>query len=106
MNTLPGPRLSIVVIAYNMARELPRTLQTLSANYQRGIDPHDYEVLILDNGITLPLFSMFLSNEDWKKGETKQDCYADICFIPMIQNNLPYPSKHNSFSNIYLKKSG
>lgn len=31
-------------------------------------------VLILDNGITLPLFSMFLSNEDWKKGETKQDC--------------------------------
>ena len=52
MNTLPGPRLSIVVIAYNMARELPRTLQTLSANYQRGIDPHDYEVLILDNGST------------------------------------------------------
>jgi len=31
-------------------------------------------VLVLDNGITLPLFSMFLDNGDWKKGETKQDC--------------------------------
>lgn len=31
-------------------------------------------VLILDNGITLPLLSLFLDNEDWKKGETKQDC--------------------------------
>lgn len=31
-------------------------------------------VLILDNGITLPLLSVFLTNEDWKKGETKQDC--------------------------------
>ena len=33
-------------------------------------------VLILDNGITLPLLSLFLDNEDWKKEETKQDCGA------------------------------
>lgn len=31
-------------------------------------------VLILGNGITLPLFSEFLTNRDWKKGESKQDC--------------------------------
>jgi hypothetical protein len=31
-------------------------------------------VLILDNGITLPLYTLFLDNEDWIKGETKQDC--------------------------------
>ena len=31
-------------------------------------------ILILGNGISLPLYSLFLSNEDWKKGETKQDC--------------------------------
>ncbi|NLB41466.1 MAG: transposase family protein [Clostridiales bacterium] len=31
-------------------------------------------VLILNNGITLPLYSLFLDNEDWVKGETKQDC--------------------------------
>lgn len=30
-------------------------------------------VLILDNGITLPLVSMLLDNEDWEKDETKQD---------------------------------
>lgn len=31
-------------------------------------------VLILSNGITLPLYSLFLDNKDWVKGETKQDC--------------------------------
>lgn len=31
-------------------------------------------VLILSNGITLPLYSLFLDNKDWIKGETKQDC--------------------------------
>lgn len=31
-------------------------------------------ILILDNGISLPFYSLFLSNEDWEKGETKQDC--------------------------------
>lgn len=46
------PRLSVVVVAFNMARELPRTLQTLSAGYQRGIDAHDFEVLVVDNGST------------------------------------------------------
>lgn len=47
-------RLSVVVIAYNMARELPRTLQTLSPSYQRDIGADDYEVIVVDNGSSLP----------------------------------------------------
>jgi hypothetical protein len=31
-------------------------------------------VLVLDNGITLPLMSIFLKNEDYIEGVTKQDC--------------------------------
>jgi glycosyltransferase involved in cell wall biosynthesis len=49
------PRLSIVVVAYDMAREVPRTLQTLAASYQRDIDEADYEVIVIDNGSPEPL---------------------------------------------------
>src|ERR1700722_2871704 len=44
------PDVSVVVVVYNMAREAPRTLHSLSADYQRHIDPGDYEVIVVDNG--------------------------------------------------------
>jgi glycosyltransferase involved in cell wall biosynthesis len=49
------PNLSVVVVVYNMAREAPRTLHSLSADYQRHIDPEDYEVIVVDNGSDPPL---------------------------------------------------
>ncbi len=50
-----APRLSIVVVAYDMARELPRTLRSLVPGYQRGIDAADYEIIVVDNGSPEPL---------------------------------------------------
>lgn len=47
-------KLSIVVIAYNMARELPRTIRSLSPSCQRGIAEEDYEIIVVDNGSTAP----------------------------------------------------
>jgi glycosyltransferase involved in cell wall biosynthesis len=47
--------LSIIVVFHNMAREAPRTLQTLSPAYQRGVDASDYEVIAVDAGSTSPL---------------------------------------------------
>lgn len=44
------PKLSVVVVVYNIQREVPRTLLSLSAGYQRDIAPGDYEVIVLDNG--------------------------------------------------------
>jgi len=35
-----------------MARELPRTLQSLTSEYQLGCEKLDYEVLVIDNGST------------------------------------------------------
>jgi len=46
----PGvPSLSVIVVLYEMYREAPRTLHTLSTAYQRDIDA-EYEVVVLDNG--------------------------------------------------------
>ena len=49
-----APKLSVVVVGYNMARELPRTIRSLSPLMQRGIDPRDYEVILIDNGSMRP----------------------------------------------------
>jgi len=49
------PLLSIIVNFYNMRREAARTLFTLSAAYQRGVDASSYEVIAVDNGSDDPL---------------------------------------------------
>src|SRR5437016_1576986 len=49
------PDVSVVVVVYNIPREAPRTLLSLSAAYQRHIHPDDYEVIVVDNGSNPPL---------------------------------------------------
>ncbi len=41
---------SVVVVAHDMARELPRTLASLGAVNQLGIASNEYEVIVVDNG--------------------------------------------------------
>ncbi len=48
-------KLHVVVVAYDMARELPRTLDTLDVGYQRGVDASDYSVTVIDNGSPTPV---------------------------------------------------
>ena len=48
------PALSVVVISYNMSRELPRTLFSLSPLFQAGLDESDYEIVVVDNGSEKP----------------------------------------------------
>ncbi len=48
-------KLSVIIIAYDMAREIPRTLQSLARNYQEGAADLEYEVLLVDNGSPEPL---------------------------------------------------
>ncbi|HEY4308812.1 MAG TPA: glycosyltransferase family A protein [Pirellulales bacterium] len=47
-------RLSVIVVAYNMARELPRTIRSLSPQMQRRLSADDYEILVVDNGSSPP----------------------------------------------------
>ena len=48
-------RLSCIIVAYNMSREIPRTVESLCASYQRGVAEDEYEVLVVDNGSPDPL---------------------------------------------------
>lgn len=48
-------KLSVILIAYDMAREIPRTLQGLSRTYQHGARDIEYEVILVDNGSPVPL---------------------------------------------------
>jgi glycosyltransferase involved in cell wall biosynthesis len=50
-----GPKLSVIVVVYNMRREAPRTLRSLAAGYQRQVDADEYEVIVVENGSTEPL---------------------------------------------------
>ncbi len=52
---MTSPTISVVVVAYGMERELPRTLRTLDPSYQRGIHATDYEVIVVDNGSPSPV---------------------------------------------------
>jgi hypothetical protein len=49
------PAVSVVVVAHAMARELPRTVRTLTAPYQRDLDAEDIQVVVVDNGSPVPL---------------------------------------------------
>lgn len=52
---MPSIKLSVVVIAYNMHREIPRTVQSLSQQMQTGMREQDYEIIVVDNGSKEPL---------------------------------------------------
>ncbi len=49
-----APLISIIIIFYNMHREAPRTLFTLTPSYQK-FDEKLYEILVIDNGSSPPL---------------------------------------------------
>src|SRR4029450_3745042 len=51
MNTSePRPKLSIVVVCYEMAAQIKNTLQSLLPPYQRSVSIDDYEIILMDNG--------------------------------------------------------
>ena len=51
---MTAPTLSLIVVCYEMQRELQRTIRSLSVPYQRDIARSDYEVVLIDNGSRQP----------------------------------------------------
>lgn len=43
------PRLSIIVIVFNMPRQALNTLRSLAVPYQKNVDTNDYEVVVVEN---------------------------------------------------------
>lgn len=52
--TDPRPDLSVVIVSFEMERELRRTLVSLSPGYQRFERPYRQEVIVVDNGSSKP----------------------------------------------------
>ncbi|MGA0545434.1 glycosyltransferase family 2 protein [Brevundimonas sp. VNH65] len=52
---MTGPRLSIVVVGHDMARELPRTVRSLLPPYQQGVAPGEVEIFVMDSRSTPPV---------------------------------------------------
>jgi glycosyltransferase involved in cell wall biosynthesis len=46
------PKLSVVVVCYEMAAQIKNTLRSLISPYQRNIATDDYEIIVIDNGST------------------------------------------------------
>ena len=74
MNT---PKISIIVIVYDMPRQAMITLQSLTTAYQQGVSTDDYEVIVVENRSTRmldaeqvcglqPNFRYFLRDEPGK----------------------------------------
>lgn len=49
------PLISVVVVGFDMARELPRTVTSLLPPYQQGIRSTEIEIIVVDNGSTVPV---------------------------------------------------
>jgi glycosyltransferase involved in cell wall biosynthesis len=51
---MTDPAVSVVVVCHEMARELPRTLLSLSPGRQSGQTPDNCEIIVVDNGSSRP----------------------------------------------------
>ena len=86
--------LSVVVVAYDMERELPRTLRSLAAPHQRGIAADRYEVIVVDNGSPRPLSATMLGDTGprvrWHRidGATRSPAHAANVGIEMASGDL------------------
>lgn len=66
------PKLSVVIAFYNMRREAPRTLYSLTTAYQKETNEDEYEVIVLDSGSPEPLDS------DWVRSIQKNFHYKYV----------------------------
>ena len=49
------PMFSVVIISYNMAREIPRTVQSFLPPYQMGVSNDEIEIIVMENGSSAPI---------------------------------------------------
>lgn len=75
------PKLSVVIIFYNMRREAERTLYSLTTEYQKGVVESDYEVIVLDSNSSEPL------DKRWVEGLQRNFSYH------FVQSEWPTPCR-------------
>jgi glycosyltransferase involved in cell wall biosynthesis len=84
------PKISIILVAYKMSREVPRTLASLAVSYQKNIKQQEYEILLVEN------FS-----DDLLDAEALKKAYPNLRYFL----NTTQPSSPSYALNYGLKKS-
>ena len=79
------PKISVVIICYDMAREIERTVHSFLPPYQTNLDPDDVEVIVLDNGSNRP-----------PAAETINSWPRNVRYI-FLENAHPSPAKALNF---------
>lgn len=74
------PLISVVIIAYNMAREIPRTVQSFLPPYQQGISFEDIEIIVMENGSNHPVDQDIVS------------AWPECVRYVQVKNPLPSPA--------------
>lgn len=49
------PFLSVIIVCYNMAEEIHRTVASFLPSYQTGAGDNDIEILVMENGSSHPI---------------------------------------------------
>ncbi|HHL43622.1 MAG TPA: glycosyltransferase family 2 protein [Hellea balneolensis] len=73
-----SPIFSVVIIAYNMAREIPRTVASFLHTYQDGLAQNEIEIIVMENGSTHKVPQSIIDN--WPEN------------VRYIQVKNPHPS--------------
>jgi len=91
--------MSVVVVAYDMAREVPRTLRSLAPAYQQDIAAGDYEVVIVDNGSPSPLDDRMLESFPGHLRATRLDPAPPV---PARAANLGFEMADSDFVGLVI----
>ncbi len=89
-----SPRLAIIVVVFNMQREAPRTLYSLSLNYQQDVSSKDYDVIVVENGSSEPLepeeVAEFGANFHYLRIENASPSPASAINLVVARSSAPF----------------
>ncbi|MCK5666180.1 MAG: sulfotransferase [Thiotrichaceae bacterium] len=71
-----SPAISIVVMVYRMPEQAMKTLESLTASYQQGVSPEDYEIIVVEN-----------PSEEMLKAECVHELGDQFRYFSMESNN-------------------
>ena len=71
------PELTAIVVAFRMAREIPRTLATLSPFLQLDVTADSYRIEVVDNGLPEPL-----PDSAWKRKDVEVGLHVELDALP------------------------
>ncbi|HVZ10029.1 glycosyltransferase [Rhodopila sp.] len=96
---MTDPAVSLVVVCHEMARELPRTIRSLTAPYQNRRVPGEREIIIVDNGSACPPTAEQFAALD---AEPRILCLPDATVSPVAAVNAGLAAARGSLIGVWI----